>query len=148
VTAAITRTLDEAQIRQLIDDWTSALSDKDMDRVMAHYAPDVVVFDVKPPFQITGADAWRRAWEACLPYIPTGFQIERRDLRISVSGDLALVHCLFRLTGMEKDHPAMQTWMRSTACYQRKKGKWLIIHEHASLPFNPETSKVVFTLEP
>jgi SnoaL-like domain len=80
---------------------------------MAHCATHVIVFDVKPPFQTKGADAYRRTWEACLPYFPASFQIEMRDLSITVSGDLALAHWLFRLTGMEKDHPAMQTWMRS-----------------------------------
>ncbi len=28
------------------------------------------------------------------------------------------------------------------------KGAWQIIHEHCSVPFNPETSQAVLTLEP
>ena len=140
-------THDEAQIRQLIADRANAICSKDLDRIMAHYATETIVFDVKPPYQTRGADAWRRVWEACLPYFPAAFGTETRDLSILVSGDLALAHWLWRFKG-KKDHPAMQTWMRNTAGYQRIQGRWQIVHEHCSVPFNPETSKAVFTLEP
>lgn len=139
---------DEAQLRQLIADQMSAICAKDVDRIMNHYAAETIVFDVKPPFQTRGADAWRRTWEACLPYFPDSFQTEMRDLSLTVSGDVALAHWLFRFTGMEKDHPAMQTWLRSTAGYRRIRGRWQIVHEHVSVPFNPETSQAAFTLEP
>jgi ketosteroid isomerase-like protein len=43
------------------------------------------------------------------------------------------------VTGMAKDHPAMQTWMRATVGYQRRYGRWQIV---------PETSQAAFTLEP
>jgi len=139
---------DEAQLRQLITDQMSAIGAKDLDRLMNHYAADVVIFDVKPPFQTTGAEAWRQTWEACLPYMPDAFQTEIRDLHLTASGDLAPAHWLFRLTGMAKDHPAMQTWIRISAGYRRIRGRWQIVHEHASVPFDPETSQAAFTLEP
>jgi ketosteroid isomerase-like protein len=73
---------------------------------------------------------------------------EIQDLSLTVSGDLALAHWLLRFTGMEKNHPAMQTWTRITAGYRRIRGRWQIAHEHVSVSFDPETSKAVFTLEP
>ena len=109
MTTKTTNTHDEAQIRQLIADQASAICAKDIDQIMAHYATDVMFFDCKPPFQTRGAEAFRRMWEECLPYFPDSFEIERRDLSIIVNGDLALAHWLFRFTGEEKDHPAMQT---------------------------------------
>ena len=45
---------DEAQIRALIDDWASALRAKDINRLMASYAPDVLTFDVVNPLQRKG----------------------------------------------------------------------------------------------
>jgi ketosteroid isomerase-like protein len=56
-----------------------------------------------------------------------------RDLHRTVSGDVALVHWLWRLTGMAKGHPAMRTWMRSTTGDRRSRGRWPIVHEHASV---------------
>lgn len=56
MTTATTQSHDEARIRQLIADEASAICAKDVDCIMAHYAPDVVIFEVKPPFQTRGAD--------------------------------------------------------------------------------------------
>ncbi len=136
----------EAQIRQLIDDRQRAICAKDIDQIMAYYSPDVVVFDCKPPFQTQGTDAFRRIWEECLPYFPASFETEIRDLNICVSGELALAHWLLRFTGMEEEHPATQTWLRFTAGYQQQQGKWQIVHEHCSVPFDPHTSQAVLTL--
>ena len=69
---------------------------------MSCYARDIVFFDCKPPFQTRGADAFRRIWEACLPFFPASFGIESRDLRIFVGGDSAFAHWLFRFSGMEE----------------------------------------------
>ncbi|CAF3038035.1 unnamed protein product [Rotaria sp. Silwood2] len=139
---------DESQIRQLIADWTSAFCLKDIDRLMANYADDVIIFDIKPPFQRKGANEWRRAWEECLPYFPESFQTETRDMIIHVSDDVAFAHWLWRFTGIPQEHRAIKTWMRATVGYKKQNGRWLIVHEHASLPFNPETSQVVFTSDP
>ncbi|CAF2063209.1 unnamed protein product [Rotaria magnacalcarata] len=96
---------DETQIQQLINDWTSALCVKDIDRMM----------------------------------------VETRDMIINVSGDTAFAHWVSRFTGMPKDHPAGQTWMRATVGYKRQNGRWFIAHEHVSFPLNPETSQIVLT---
>jgi ketosteroid isomerase-like protein len=141
---------DNAEIRQLITELASAICAKDVDRIMSRYATDAIVFNCKPPFQIRGADAWRRVWEEDLPCLPApnSFGTELRDLMVFVNGDLALAHWLFRFTGMGKEHGAMQTWLRDTVGLRRKQGRWKIVHEHISVPFNPHTSQAIFTLEP
>jgi ketosteroid isomerase-like protein len=148
MTTKSTLTSNEAQVRQLIADQQRAICTKNVDQIMFHYAPEVVIFDVKPPFQIQGKAAFRQVWEDCLPYFPNSFEMETRDLNLTVSEDLAVAHWLFRFTGMEPDHPAMQTWMRITAVCQKHQGEWQILHEHLSVPFHPETFQVAFTLNP
>ncbi|MEK7756553.1 MAG: hypothetical protein AAB385_05020 [Planctomycetota bacterium] len=44
MTTETTKTQDEAQIRQLIADQARAISAKDPDRIMAHYAADAIIF--------------------------------------------------------------------------------------------------------
>ena len=147
VTTETTKTQDEAQIRQIIADTVSAICAKDLDRIMAHYAQDVIIFDGIPPFQTKGADEFRRTWEACLPCFPDSFGIEMRDLSLTVSGDVAIAHWLFHFTGMATDHPGPM-WMRITSACHRKQGRWQIVHEHCSVPFDPETSQAVFSIAP
>ena len=137
----------EAQIRQLIADQQRAIFAKDVDQIMSRYATDIVVFDLKPPFQTEGKVAWRQVWEDCLPYFPDAFEMETRDLTIAVSKDLAVAHWLFRFIG-EQNHPAMQTWMRVTTVCQNHQGNWQIAHEHLSVPFDPHTAQAAFMLNP
>ena len=71
----------EAQIRDVIDDWANAMRVKDVDGMLAHYAPDSVTFDLAPPLISTGADAsglqaWFSTWRGSLGY-------EIRDLKIA-----------------------------------------------------------------
>lgn len=137
----------EAQIRQLIRDQQRAICAKDVDQIMSRYTTEVILFDVKPPFQTKGKAAVRQLWQDSLPYFPDSFEMETRDLTIIVNADLATAHWLFRFTGTE-DHPAMQTWMRATAVCQKNQGEWQILHEHLSIPFDPETAQAAFTLNP
>ena len=142
------KTDDKAAIKKVIDDFFAALCEKDVKRMISHYAPDAILFDVKPPYQVKGAVAWKHLWEACIGYFPPSFGVELRDQVIHVGGDVALSHYLFRLTGTKPDDPAAQTYIRTTTGYKRINGKWKIVHEHGSVPFNPHTRQVVFSLEP
>lgn len=146
-TAAAKRATGKSEVKKVIEDFMAALCKKDIKKMMVHYAAEVVMFDVKPPFQQKGAVTWRHVWEACIDYFPTSFKVKIRDLVIHVSDDLAVSHYLFRLTGADKDHPAMQTWIRTTTAFKKIQGKWKIIHEHGSLPINPHTAMAIFTLE-
>lgn len=137
----------DAEIRQLIADQQRAIGTKDINQIMSRYAPEIVIFDVKPPFQIQGREAVRRLWEECLPCFPDGFEMETRDLTIATHEGLATAHWLFCFKG-QPDHPAMQRWMRATVVCQKHQGLWQILHEHISVPFDPSNAQAVFTLNP
>lgn len=148
IAAPKTKVNNKAAVRKVIDNFMAALCNKDVKGMMLHYAADAVLYDAKPPFQVRGAIAWRHIWEACLPFFPPSFQVEIKDLVIHAGNDVAISHYLFRLIGTEKDHPAAQTWMRTTTGFKKMQGKWKIVHEHGSVPFNPHTLQAQFTLEP
>lgn len=131
---------DEAEILRVIADQRSAVRAKDVARIMSHYAAEFAVFNVKPPFQIRGRDEWRRVWETSLSHFPASFGTETRDVVITMSGGLAAAHYLSRFTGL----PGEPTWIRTTAVYKRMDGGWRIVHEHNSVPFDPETAMAVF----
>ncbi|GAB4443105.1 MAG: DUF4440 domain-containing protein [Cyanobacteria bacterium J069] len=135
----------EAQIRQLVHDQQRAICAKDLEQIMSRYADEVIIFDVKPPFQTKGKDAVRQLWKDCLPYFPDAFEMETQDLTIFVNDNLAAAHWLFHLQGAQ-DHPATQMWMRATAVCQKHQDEWQILHEHISVPFNPETGQAVSSL--
>lgn len=137
---AAAQTRVDAEIRHLIDDHISAICAKDLDQIMAHYAPDIVIFDMKPPLAIRGIDNCRSMWAASLPYMPTISGMETQAVSITISGNLALAHWVARFTGLEPEHPAAQMWLRITAGCQRWGEQWQIVHEHVSVPFAPGSS--------
>jgi PhnB protein len=123
----------EAQIGALIDDWARAMRAKDVDGLMAHYAPDSVTFDLAPPLISTGADAkGLQAWFSTWPS-PLGYEI--RDLNITAGDDVAFCHSLNRLSGTKAEGEKVDVWFRQTLCLRRIGGAWRIAHQHESVPF-------------
>src|SRR5262249_45450746 len=57
------RDVTEILIRKRVEDLAKAIGAKDIDRVMALYARDLVSFDLTPPLRRFGADEKRRAWQ-------------------------------------------------------------------------------------
>jgi len=141
-------TADEAKIRELTDDWANALRDKDIERLMSHYAPDVVVFGVMPPLQYTGAALHRNRWEQSIAAFmgPIGYEI--RDLNVTTAGDIAFSHSVNRISGKMKSGETGGNWMRVTVCFRKIDGRWLTTHEHVSVPFDMNSGKASLDLEP
>jgi ketosteroid isomerase-like protein len=135
-----------AEIQNLIVTWSQALERRDVNKMMLHYAPHAVLFDVKPPFQTQGVEAISAVWKACLPYFPKQFRSIHEGLTISISGDIAFVYGFHRIepSKVEAEHPAGQALLRITVGFQRIDQSWKVIHEHVSLPFDPATGRVVF----
>lgn len=148
MTLQMTRTDEEAQIRGLIDDWARAARAKDIDGIFAHYAPDIVAFDAIAELRFEGTDAYRTHWQACMEMCPGDMIFEVHDLSIAAQGDLAFCHYLSRCGATGPDGEEKAGWMRATAGLRKRGGKWLIVHEHFSAPFDPQSGKALFDLEP
>ena len=133
-----TRKNDEAQIRDLIDNWAKALRAKDINELMSHYTPDILVFDLAPPLQYAGTDAYRKNFEDWFPSFqgPIGYEI--RDLRITTGDDVAFSHSLNRIRGKRASGEETDIWVRATVGFRKSDGKWRVTHEHVSVPFYME----------
>jgi uncharacterized protein (TIGR02246 family) len=132
---------DVATIRRLIADWSRAVERKDPAAIVANYTSETVLFDAIPPARTVGKDAIAAIWQQCLPYFPERFRFEHRDLAVEVDGDLAFAHGFAHFAPEPADHPSGATWMRVTVCFKRTDGRWHVVHEHVSVPFDPMTGK-------
>jgi ketosteroid isomerase-like protein len=123
------------QIRERIEAWATALRAKDVEGVMSHYAPEVLVFDLPPPLRYVGADVYRRSWEEWFATFegPVGYEI--RDLSITTGGDVAFCHSVNRISGKRTNGEETDVWVRATVGYRRIDAKWMVTHEHVSVPF-------------
>ena len=139
---------DEAQIRERIESWTTALRAKDLEGLMSHYAQDILVFDLAPPLQYKGAVAYRKNWADWFPSFqgPVGYEI--RDLSITTGGDVAFCRSLNRISGARTSGENSDVWVRATVGFRKIGNKWMITHEHFSVPINMENFEGALDLKP
>jgi ketosteroid isomerase-like protein len=139
---------EEAAIKRVIDGGVEALRARDIDGIMSLYAPELVSFDIVPPLQYVGADAYRKRWEETFSSFqgPIGYEIA--DLSITVGDDVAFTHSLNRISGTMTTGQKTALWLRSTGCLRKINGKWLIVHTHVSVPVDLAHGKAVLDLKP
>jgi ketosteroid isomerase-like protein len=133
----------QSEVRALLESWSEAARIKDIDRLMSLYSSDIVYFDVVPPLQFTGSAAVRDNFLRWFDGWKSSIGLEISDVKISASGDVAAAYMLIRASGTLKDGREVGYWVRATVCCQRSDHRWLITHEHISLPVDVKSGRVV-----
>lgn len=121
-------------IRERVASLAQAIRDKDIDAVMAHYAPDIVAYDVLPPVSVQDAAEYRDNFERWFSSFLGPVDYEIKDLRVSMGESHAFCHALGHVTGATKTGDKADYWVRVTTCFQKANGQWLVGHEHVSMP--------------
>jgi ketosteroid isomerase-like protein len=105
-------------------------------------------FDVVNPLQHRGSDAskkrakeWFSSFEGLIDY-------EIRDLTITAGDDIAFSHGLSHVSATRTDGGQLNMWWRTTVCFRKIDGKWMVTHEHNSVPFDAATGKASLDLKP
>jgi ketosteroid isomerase-like protein len=134
---------DEAEISALEQRFAAAVRAKDVNAIMAVYVPDesLHVFDVVPPREYVGAAAYRKDWETFLGMFDGPLTFEISDLKITTGGNVAFGHSIQHVVGKLKNGSALDFIVRVTDGYRKVGGKWLVTHEHVSVPVDLETGK-------
>lgn len=138
----------EAGIRAWLDQWTQVFASKNVDGIMALYADDVVAYDVVPPLQYVGKQAYRKDYESFLAQYQGNLHAEVKDLHIGASGDLGYATGLELIGGTLTNGQKSEVWLRFTSLYRKVNGKWLDFHDHVSVPADMESGKAMLELKP
>ena len=119
----------QSEVMALLESWSDAARTKDIDRHTGSSA-------VRGNFL-----RWFDMYEG-----PIGLTI--RDVNILASGDSAVAYTLIRASGTLKDGREVGYWVRATVCCQRSDHRWLIAHEHISLPVDFKSGRALMDLVP
>jgi ketosteroid isomerase-like protein len=138
----------QSEVTALLDSRSEAIRLKDIDRLMSLYSPDIVYFDLVPPLRYVGSAALRGRFSHWFERWKTSIGQETRDLSILASGEVAAAHMLIRASGTLKNGREVGYWVRATNFFQRSNQRWLIAHEHISLPVNVESGQAAMDLVP
>jgi ketosteroid isomerase-like protein len=126
---------DEAAIRGQITRWVEAIQAQDLEGVLAEHDPNIVQFDVPPPYNgVRGIDAYRDTWPPFFEWISRGAQVELLELDVVAGADVAFAYGLLRC-GTAADCAANpDNRLRMTVGLRKIDGRWVVAHEHHSFP--------------
>ena len=140
---------DQAQIEALFQQYLKAFNARDVNSMMALYSTkDLFVFDVVPPREYPSWDAYKKDFEALFAAFPGPVENKLSDLSISVAGSVAYGHNIQTVAFTAKDGSKFNLVVRVTDVLRKIKGKWLIVHEHVSVPVDLATGKPVLQSTP
>jgi ketosteroid isomerase-like protein len=139
------------QLRRFAAGWSSGkkhLAQKTPMLSWHWYADDVVAYDVVPPLQYVGKEAYRADYQQFFSQYDSDLKVEVRDLRIGASGDLGYATALQLVSGTLKGGKKYEVWVRFTSLFRKSDGHWLDFHDHVSVPADVATGKAMLELKP
>jgi uncharacterized protein (TIGR02246 family) len=126
---------DEPAVRGLIEHWADAVRRKDLPEILRNHSPDMVMFDVPPPFRSLGLDEYRKTWELFFACAPEPVVFDIIEMRVTAGRDVAFVVAVMRCSGGESRGQDVQLLeFRLTVGLRKTDGQWVVTHEHHSIP--------------
>ena len=126
----------DAEFKALIKQYYEAWSSANTDKPAPLYAkdPDLVFYDVAP-LKYTGWEEYKQGVQKnLLDQISSGVLTPKDDLKVNRRGNIAWTTVTGHFSAKMKDGKAMEMETRHTAIWEKRGGKWLIVHEHVSAP--------------
>ena len=144
-------TTSEQAVRELTDlhqRWFAAAHAKDLNASMEPISADIVSYEHVSPLQFTGIAAIREECARGFALESDDFTWTVPDLRVHVRDDLGVAWGLNRMVSCHPDGTEAVTWSRGTRVFRKQQGRWLMIHQHVSFPFEPGTGLAATGLAP
>ncbi|WP_067502285.1 nuclear transport factor 2 family protein [Actinoplanes sp. TFC3] len=128
------------EIRNIVERKAALLETGDTTAIMAYYAPSYVEYSLAPPLRQPGnggdpapLEKWMATFEA-----PPRREVTR--LEITQDGDVAFATSLDCLSAVPRGAAEGFRLCRVTLGLRRIDGRWLVAHEHESVPFEMDGS--------
>ena len=126
----------DAEFKALIQQYYDAWSKMNADAPAPLYArdADLVFYDVAP-LKYTGWEEYKRGVQTNLfDQATSGKLTAKDDLKVTRRGKLAWTTVTFHLVVKMKNGQTLEGDGRHTAIWEKRLDKWVIVHEHVSLP--------------
>jgi uncharacterized protein (TIGR02246 family) len=124
---------EESEIRALISRWAEAVRDENLAGIRADHDPDILMFDVPPPFLSRGLDAYMATWQTFFTWQAKPVEFDFYDIAVTVGTDVAFATAIGRCGDLSSGKK-VQLEFRLTMGLRKQGGRWRITHEHHSLP--------------
>jgi uncharacterized protein (TIGR02246 family) len=126
-------TKDEVAIRDLVENWASAVRRRDLGAILLNHSPNILMFDV-PPLESKGIEAYKRTWDLFFSWAHDPIVYDIGEMSITAGDDVAFVTALMRCAGTEVNGQDIELDFRLTLGLRKIDNQWIVIHEHHSIP--------------
>jgi uncharacterized protein (TIGR02246 family) len=127
-------TAEQSAIRALIERWSKAVRDQDRAAIREDHDAGILMFDVPPPFQSRGIDAYMATWETFFAASEKPVTFNFTDVEITAGVDVAFATAVGHCVTVSKDGQREPLDFRLTMGLRKIGRRWRITHEHHSLP--------------
>ena len=121
-------------IRELVESWAAAVRRRDIEGILHNHSSDIVMFDVPPPFQSKGIEAYKKTWDLFFSCNSDPIVFNITSMTITAASDVAFVVATMRCTEPGADGERRGLDFRLTIGLCKIDGQWTITHEHHSVP--------------
>ena len=127
-------TQDEVAIRELVENWASAVRRKDLDAILLNHSANMLMFDVPPPLASKGIEAYSKTWDLFFSWAhdPVVHSINEVDLPPATMWQF--VTALMRCAGRETSGQDIELDFRLTIGLRKIGDQWIVVDEHHSIP--------------
>lgn len=125
--------MEKTDIRDVIDKWVQSVQERNIEGILANHSDNVVLYDVPPPFENVGIEAYKKTWEHSFFNGTESGVYEILNLTIEEGSDVAFcfgtLKCSWNNKGTFEDLK-----FRLTIGLRKTKSGWTVTHEHHSIP--------------
>ena len=136
--------LDKA-VGQLIEQYKSAVFERDTAAFMRLYDPNVRIFDAWDNWSYGGAARWQAAVEAWFnPHATERIEVSFEDVQCTGTLDIAMVSAVVTYAGVSAQGVRLRAMQNRISWGLRTSGNVLrIVHEHTSVPVGFQDMKAI-----
>lgn len=125
--------MENAEIRNIIDNWVLSVQERNIEGILANHSDNIVLFDVPPPFESVGIEAYKKTWEQSFFNGTEKGVYEILELTIEAGNDVAFCFGTLKCSWNNKGN-FEELKFRLTVGLKRTNDGWSIKHEHHSIP--------------
>ena len=125
---------EDLAVRNVVESWAAAVRRRDYEGILKNHSADIVMFDVPPPFQSKGIEAYKKTWDLFFSCTSDPVIFDITAMTIFADGSVAFVIANMHCTEPGLQGERVELEFRLTIGLQKIDGQWTIVHEHHSVP--------------
>lgn len=129
-TASLSSAGHKEEVSAAMQSWIDAMNSHDIERVLALYDSEAVLWGTRSP-ELRGNPAAVRDYFKILKTVPPSYKVVLGEQRIRVYGDIAINTGTY-IFSEDRDGKTIIRPSRFSFVYRNRDGRWLIVDHHSS----------------